>query len=537
MLTIKTRDYSKNSLVGRFFDWTYKLSHGYSADPRHDALNKRIKDLYDRTYLMSVNIEFPEPDLYDIRTVSRLSDKKPFALDDVRLKDYSVTTGRKLRNAIAIKYQKDIYKNENLLVSNDNHYAPMLLSHQDGDLAPGWYIYSTKLEQWVSVNKIFEDNREAIESGKQLEYKFWKLTVSEETEKEYNRLNRQLRIWNSVKHVFYKVFHTIDSVILCVRFPFLYPRNRFTGLHYNNWRILDYTKALRQKNSAFMCIRVMDDPSKEFHYVTPHHPALNTAVEEVDKGHTIATYSITLPDKTEYVVCTDEQSKHWTRKMKFNIVWCHANRMHTYHPDFGWIEIPPYDKEKEKGELFMHASDGDYSHYYYTYVKNRWVKYWGDFVTWFHEYVLGFIFCVPTSNELDALDDGWTKAFGIQICKDLRTALIKDGFLWKYRISQIKEKWGFLHWYDNGHYESIEPIIRKYEDLSEHTCITCGKPAKYITSGYILPLCEDCISEKGKLRATVIDENGHSIGRIDDDGNFVPKKNDEQEDTDCENQN
>ena len=39
-------------------------------------------------------------------------------------------------------------------------------------------------------------------------------------------------------------------------------------------------------------------------------------------------------------------------------------------------------------------------------------------------------------------------------------------------------------------------MIDKYEDLSSITCINCGKPAKYITTGWICPYCEDCISEE-----------------------------------------
>ena len=37
-----------------------------------------------------------------------------------------------------------------------------------------------------------------------------------------------------------KLKKTIESTILCIRFPFLYPRNRFTGNHYNNWRIIEF---------------------------------------------------------------------------------------------------------------------------------------------------------------------------------------------------------------------------------------------------------------------------------------------------------
>lgn len=41
----------------------------------------------------------------------------------------------------------------------------------------------------------------------------------------------------------------------------------------------------------------------------------------------------------------------------------------------------------------------------------------------------------------------------------------------------------------------IYDIIDKYEDISYTTCICCGKPAKYITLGWISPFCEDCIGK------------------------------------------
>lgn len=43
------------------------------------------------------------------------------------------------------------------------------------------------------------------------------------------------------------IYNTIKSSILCIRFPFLYPRNRFTGLHYNNWRVRDCLSKLIKK--------------------------------------------------------------------------------------------------------------------------------------------------------------------------------------------------------------------------------------------------------------------------------------------------
>lgn len=101
---------------------------------------------------------------------------------------------------------------------------------------------------------------------------------------------------------------------------------------------------------------------------------------------------------------------------------------------------------------------------------------------------------IPSWTELDALDTGWRKAFGIQICRELKRALLEDGGrkkLRRYRITQIKEKYGALCWYDQGGNEETNKILAKYEYISEHTCIVCGKAADYVTKGWIEPYCKE----------------------------------------------
>ena len=34
---------------------------------------------------------------------------------------------------------------------------------------------------------------------------------------------------------------------MCLRYPFLYPRNRFTGLHYNNWKLKNIIKDIHER--------------------------------------------------------------------------------------------------------------------------------------------------------------------------------------------------------------------------------------------------------------------------------------------------
>ena len=97
-------------------------------------------------------------------------------------------------------------------------------------------------------------------------------------------------------------------------------------------------------------------------------------------------------------------------------------------------------------------------------------------------------------TELDSMPDGWRKSFGLDMCKEIKEELLKYNALDDYRITQIKEKYGSLRWYDTGYPKDskIGDIIEKYEKLSEEVCINCGKPAKYYTKGWISFICEDC---------------------------------------------
>lgn len=87
-------------------------------------------------------------------------------------------------------------------------------------------------------------------------------------------------------------------------------------------------------------------------------------------------------------------------------------------------------------------------------------------------------------TELDAMPDGWRKAFGEHMCEEIREELVRVDYLQKYRITQIKEKYGTLRWYDFGCIERmLREIIPKYEHLSARTCIRCGNSATKVSTG------------------------------------------------------
>lgn len=103
----------------------------------------------------------------------------------------------------------------------------------------------------------------------------------------------------------------------------------------------------------------------------------------------------------------------------------------------------------------------------------------------------------------DCLDKGWKKAFGKQFSKDLKKQLRKDNELKAFKFSDIKEKWGTLHIYTFGCSEECHKLFDRYEELSSHCCIECGRKAHYRTTGYILPYCEKHLKKLLKDRPFV----------------------------------
>lgn len=74
-----------------------------------------------------------------------------------------------------------------------------------------------------------------------------------------------------------------------------------------------------------------------------------------------------------------------------------------------------------------------------------------------------------------------------------------------YTIEDLKEKFGslrvysYIKDYNDSDWmipacndEEIEKIEEQYVILSQYTCCRCGKPATKVSTGYILPWCDEC---------------------------------------------
>lgn len=105
---------------------------------------------------------------------------------------------------------------------------------------------------------------------------------------------------------------------------------------------------------------------------------------------------------------------------------------------------------------------------------------------------------------LDHMPFGWSIAFGEIMCEEIRDELIRVNYLDKYRVLQVKEKYGTLRWYDAGAPTDsrIHDIIMKWEHISWYVCSRCGeiREMKESTGYWVETICSTCLSklkEKG----------------------------------------
>lgn len=91
---------------------------------------------------------------------------------------------------------------------------------------------------------------------------------------------------------------------------------------------------------------------------------------------------------------------------------------------------------------------------------------------------------------------GWRKAFGEKMCEEIMEELVAHDLVDSYRVTEIKEKYAELRWYDWNSTDKIQnEIIPKYTELSRRICIRCGESATKISLGWISPYCDKCAEE------------------------------------------
>jgi hypothetical protein len=271
-----------------------------------------------------------------------------------------------------------------------------------------------------------------------------------------------------------KILGIINSIVLCFRFPFLYPRNRFSGKHevYIPWIMKLHNRLHKKSIDRFiLSYKFYKDP------------------EEFKNGsfsYKEGNYTISLTNDGIIRILGPKESSEYNLQQ-------HVGK------DFRLLGIEPGKNFMGDSIICYHISKNEVSIYNYGFafktleiVKNKFYHRLSNILDWIYENIIQPVCFIPTYTELDAMPKGWRKCFGISMCKEIKASLKRHNYLKEYRITQIKEKWGGLRWYDAGAPEEVYKIIQKYEYISARTCIMCGKPATKISIGYISPYCDDC---------------------------------------------
>ena len=284
--------------------------------------------------------------------------------------------------------------------------------------------------------------------------------------------------------IFKKIKDIISSTILCIRFPFLYPRNRWDGKHH--CCVLGNLRYKLQKKST-LDIGISATLEKN----TKHFPTNWTQV--FDNKIKFENDKIIVKNNVDFKEL-DINKLIWN-KDKVEILGLYTTFAMTGRLIIHLV-VSPIDPED--------TTNYGYGHYSLELITNRFIYKLYKFITWFDTKVLDKILFLPSYTELDAMESGWRKAFGIQMCKDIRIQLIKERKLFKWRIVQLKEKFGGIRLYSNFASDELYDVIDKYEQISYRTCGVCGKPATKISKGWIYPYCDDCIGDRN---FTKIDKN------------------------------
>lgn len=128
-------------------------------------------------------------------------------------------------------------------------------------------------------------------------------------------------------------------------------------------------------------------------------------------------------------------------------------------------------------------------------MSNAWKDYQNDLREIFNEKM----------HEATMLYDGWRVSFVPQMMDEMFNAL--GPYVEDFEVYQIKEKYGSLEiyhgWKDREYTEEefddiddissdIYAIIKKYREISLHTCVGCGDKATFLSSYWVIPWCDDC---------------------------------------------
>ena len=271
-----------------------------------------------------------------------------------------------------------------------------------------------------------------------------------------------------------KLIRNLRDIWLCIRFPFLYPRNRWTGMHYNNWTIIEF----HRKYYQFLYVLFIFDIKKQSELPENYE---KTSIKRLGIKGNESTFRLGFSKEGRTVYIVDANSCKIGTHIKESDILESGEILDALFIDDRETIVISEDAIKNEG----------FSRFVKIDLQDNIMKWMIKILDWINDYPLQWLHCLPGHTELDGMETGWRKAFGIQMMKEIRKQLVKEGCLFKFRITDLKEKYGSFRMYHNGSRE-IDAIIDKYEDISRKTCLICGKPATEFLGPYEMPYCSDC---------------------------------------------
>ena len=528
MLTSRLKDCPEGSLKQRFFNWAYKMSHLTKEVPRLQAMGERIQECLHDAWLQPVWLKFVSGDdcpMLDNRQFPPIVNPDPSIIE--KYPD-------KFNGCTKVFWTSHTHRGENGNV-HEEHFAhnaynsniiyvyPTIIHTEDGYAQKIEYMgFVEQLGKWFSFDDIYRFFKQT--EPENINTRFWvgsplskfsKVVIRPDLAKEHDRLKRKYDRWYWLERKIYKLFSTIDSTYLSLKFPFLYPRNRFSGLHHTNWKLSERIRELYMQSTLFVHVR---EPLDETQVLNLKDSKYQKIFGE-QMFPQVQAREHTDPDYTEYYIVHKDKEYYLASENKnggnYHSQWVKVgNEKFVYVPKMKkWMNIGKYKTIRPVAE--SKYPDEGYTSYMFTLILDTWKYRKMQLLEWWHKNPVQWFHCIPDHNELYGMERGWRYAFGWQLCCELKDALLKDGgkeWLHSYRITDIKEKYGELVWSDCGQSPTVKEVIRKYEQLSRHTCVVCGAPAKYFTTGYECPYCAEHLdSHIDPMDCYEYDENGKII--------------------------
>ena len=160
------------------------------------------------------------------------------------------------------------------------------------------------------------------------------------------------------------------------------------------------------------------------------------------------------------------------------LTYSDENRYYGYELMWKPDQVPNQDIIIDKNDRIKELNKKMIEEFPFLLPRNRWT----DKVIDNYDY---------SYNEWQALELGWQINFGWKFLHELNILVQTLEQPDRFRITQIKEKFGELRFYCNGD-NAIYQLIQDYTDYSRTICIRCGKPATVATTGWISFYCDDC---------------------------------------------